>query len=122
MNFTTTIYNFPPSGNNRLMSVRGRMIKTGKYRSWQQATADMVREQIRKGPLEGRLRLTMRVHMPDRRRRDLDNLVKPIQDVLQLAGLYYDDSQIKHLDIREVGVDPIGGIEIEVAEDVESVC
>ena len=122
MGFTTTIYNFPPSSNNRLMSARGRLIKTGRYRSWQQATADMVREQIRGRPLEGRLRLTMRVHMPDRRKRDLDNLVKPIQDALQLAGLYYDDSQIKHLDIMEVGVDPIGGIEIEVTETGDRPC
>ena len=58
----------------------------------------------------------MRVHMPDRRRRDLDNIVKPFQDALQLAGVFLDDSQIKHLDIREVGVDPMGGIEIEIAE------
>ena len=58
----------------------------------------------------------MRVHMPDRRRRDLDNIVKPFQDALQLAGIFLDDSQIKHLDVREVGVDPMGGVEIEVEE------
>jgi crossover junction endodeoxyribonuclease RusA len=31
---------------------------------------------------------------PDRRRRDLDNLQKPLLDALQHAGVYEDDSQV----------------------------
>jgi len=31
---------------------------------------------------------------PDRRRRDLDNIAKPVLDALEHAGVYLDDSQI----------------------------
>jgi crossover junction endodeoxyribonuclease RusA len=31
---------------------------------------------------------------PDRRRRDLDNIQKPVLDALEHAGVYEDDSQI----------------------------
>jgi len=37
---------------------------------------------------------------PDKRRRDLDNLIKAIQDSLQYAGVYEDDSQIDYLTIK----------------------
>ena len=40
------------------------------------------------GPLE----LYAEFHPPDNRRRDLDNLLKCVQDTLQHAGLYEDDS------------------------------
>jgi len=37
---------------------------------------------------------------PDRRRRDLDNLLKSVLDALEHAGLYADDSQIDLLVTR----------------------
>ena|ERR1700679_3309758 len=47
-----------------------------------------------------RLSLIIEAYPPDRRRRDLDNLIKAVQDSLQYAGIYEDDSQIDFLAIK----------------------
>ena len=44
--------------------------------------------------LEGDLKAEIIVYPPDRRRRDLDNLMKAVYDSLTHAGVYADDSQI----------------------------
>jgi crossover junction endodeoxyribonuclease RusA len=54
-------------------------------------------------PFTGRLKLTIVVFEPDKRRRDLDNLLKITQDSLQKAGVFKDDSQIDHLLIYRAG-------------------
>lgn len=43
--------------------------------------------------------LYIRAHPPDRRKRDLDNLLKPTLDALTGAGLWKDDGQIADLRI-----------------------
>lgn len=48
-------------------------------------------------PMEGRLRMTVEVCYRDRRAIDLDNRVKPLQDALEMAGAYLNDSQIDDL-------------------------
>ena len=54
----------------------------------------------RKPPAGGRIALCMDAFPPDRRRRDLDNIQKPVLDALQHAGVYEDDSQIDLLITR----------------------
>ena len=47
-------------------------------------------------PLVGRIRLSITIHSADRRRRDLDNMIKSISDALNGVA-YADDSQIDQL-------------------------
>jgi crossover junction endodeoxyribonuclease RusA len=47
-----------------------------------------------------RLALTIAAYPPDRRKRDLDNLLKPLIDALMHAGAFPDDSQ---LDLVAIG-------------------
>jgi len=62
-----------------------------------------------------RLSLLIEAYPPDKRRRDLDNLIKAIQDSLQYAGVYEDDSQIDYLAIkRKASRD--GKIIVEISE------
>ena len=57
--------------------------------------------------LLGDVSLLVECYPPDRRRRDLDNLLKALQDSLQAAGAFEDDSQIKELRMKME--DPIEG-------------
>lgn len=50
--------------------------------------------------LNGRIWLSMRIFPRDRREIDLDNRVKAVQDALQEAGLFDNDSQIDHLEVK----------------------
>lgn len=49
---------------------------------------------------EDRLKVTIIAYPPDRRKRDLDNLLKALLDSLQHSGVYPDDSQIDELTIE----------------------
>lgn len=51
---------------------------------------------------EDRLRLRIKAYPPDKRRRDLDNILKGMIDSLQHAGLFPDDSQIDNLSIERM--------------------
>lgn len=48
----------------------------------------------------GRLAMFIRAYPPDKRKRDLDNIVKAVQDALQVAGCYENDCQIDALNVQ----------------------
>jgi len=49
-----------------------------------------------------KLHMTIAAYPPDKRRRDLDNLLKSLCDSLQHAGIYHDDNQIDRLYIERM--------------------
>ena len=50
-------------------------------------------------PADQRLFVEITLHVPDKRKRDLDNYLKALFDALTKAGLWEDDSQIDQLHI-----------------------
>lgn len=112
---------FPPSTNaywrhvamgrgvRVLISERGR-----KYRD--QVVASCCSVHVTGLNLGGRLRVTVTLHAPDRRRRDLDNYNKGLLDALTEAGVWGDDSQID--DLRNVRGQVVKGgkVVVEIEE------
>ena len=43
---------------------------------------------------DDRLEINVHLHAPDKRLRDIDNVLKPLLDALVHAGLFNDDSQV----------------------------
>lgn len=91
----------PPTSNHRLMPItRGesmRLIKSPEYRRWmRESVADIMRQNSAYGEpiFTDRVGVSIFVAFPDKRRRDLDNLIKPINDVLTQAAVIADDSLI----------------------------
>lgn len=76
-------------------------------RAYRKAVAEAVLLQARGIHLDGRLALTIIVQPPDRRRRDLDNVLKGLLDAMQHSGLIADDGNIDILSI--VRANPIQG-------------
>jgi crossover junction endodeoxyribonuclease RusA len=72
------------------------------------------------GPINtmtGRVKVTCKVWAPDRRKRDLDNLLKALLDAMEAAKVYKNDAQIDDLRIVRAGVDhPHGRVEVQVAK------
>lgn len=67
---------------NRLWrAVKGRNIKAKPYRDWQlEAGTELMCQRPERH--EGPVHVTMTFGLPDRRRRDIDNLAKPVNDLL----------------------------------------
>ena len=88
---------YPPTINHYY--IKGRIL-TDKARSYRQnviATVLMERScySTTQYPLlVGNLAMSMLAHPPDRRERDLDNILKPIKDALQAACVFENDRQI----------------------------
>ena len=98
----------PPSANQRLipyvinMTCRIIGIKDSpKYREWMELEARKIKNEIQ-APYAEPVYVYMEITFPDRRKRDLDNMAKPVCDVLKLAGIYDDDSLIEFLICRRL--------------------
>lgn len=89
---------YPPSNNTYYRHVGGRTLLSKKARAYREKALALLKERALPEFTEG-IELYIEFYPPDRRRRDLDNLLKAVQDTLQKAGLFRDDAQIIHLDI-----------------------
>lgn len=87
---------YPPSLNHYYRRVGHRTLisREGRTYRWRVGTV-MEAQGVR--PIDGPLRVTISVHPPDNRRRDLDNIQKALLDALEYGGAYRDDSQIVKL-------------------------
>ena len=92
--YTITIP-FPPSVNGYWRAVQGRNILSKRGREYRKAAMAAVLSQRFSGmPLDGRLWVSLDLHPPDRKRRDVDNYSKGSLDALTHAGVWVDDEQI----------------------------
>jgi crossover junction endodeoxyribonuclease RusA len=89
---------WPPSVNRYYRAVNGRNILSAEGRRYKAvATWTISTQKEHYNAVEfpaQRVRVTFRVTPPDRRKRDLSNLLKAIEDAMTEAGVWGDDSQI----------------------------
>lgn len=91
---------WPPSINHYWRHTRNGHYISQEGKAYRELVCLACAQQdIRFGPHE-RLMVSIEAYPPDRRRRDLDNVLKSLLDSLQCAGVYDDDSQIDFLSIR----------------------
>jgi crossover junction endodeoxyribonuclease RusA len=101
---------YPPSVNHYWRHFRGRTV----------ISRDAVRgilHAMQVQPMSGPLAVHIEVFPPDRRRRDLDNLLKAIGDALEHGGAFHDDSQIVWLLVEKAQVMPkTGKVHVRITE------
>jgi len=113
---------WPPSANRYWRSFRGRMIvsKEAKdyiklvnslYPEFGESTVYRTEEM-----LHGSIAAEFNFYPPDRRKRDLDNLLKISIDSMMKTGLFKDDSQIDELYVRRREVVKDGCLEVSIFE------
>lgn len=96
-----TLADIPPSSNHRMMVVmigkKPRMILTPEYRRWmQQATLKLSAQNRMYGSatFNERVAVTIFVTFKNKKRRDVDNILKSVNDALTKAAIIADDSLI----------------------------
>lgn len=106
---------WPPSVNRYWRTFQGRMIISAEGREYRKAVADQVLIQRGAKHYEGKLKVVIEAWRPDKRRRDLDNLLKAVLDSLTHAGVWADDGLI--IDLRIYWAEDIGGmLKVKVSE------
>ena len=89
---------FPPSVNHYWRHVGHRTLISRTGRAYRQQVLYDV-QQLGLRAITGPIKLEVIATRPDRRRRDVDNLLKSLLDALDHADVYEDDSQIQDLRI-----------------------
>lgn len=99
---------FPPTVNSYYVKTRNGVFIGKPGTQFRKDVAECVNEQCSDVYYEEPISMTVILHMPDKRTRDLDNYMKALLDSLTQAKLWSDDSIIEHLEIYR-GVDLKGG-------------
>lgn len=87
---------YPPSANRLWVRARRGMRKSDKYFAWLKEAGLVALTQRPLARFHGKYKLSIAAARPDKRARDIDNLIKPINDLLQAIGVVADD---KHCDM-----------------------
>jgi crossover junction endodeoxyribonuclease RusA len=102
---------YPPSANRLWRAGRGHVHLSPAYTQWLDEAGWHVAEQ-RRGHIRGPYRLGIAALRFDRRKRDLDNLIKPINDRL---GVVEDDCLAELISVRWVTSGPPVTVRVEAA-------
>lgn len=90
----------PPPVNNLYRNVSGKgRRKTKRYMTWIRAAGWMIREQ-KPQPVEGWVIIDLTVNRPDKRKRDISNTIKAVEDLLVEHRLIEDDSMVYEVRAR----------------------
>jgi crossover junction endodeoxyribonuclease RusA len=88
---------YPPSVNHMYINARGRRFPNKKAVDYKIKVQDIVIDQQARKFGSSPISLQIWVYPPDRRKRDISNIIKIVEDSLQDAGIYDDDFQINLL-------------------------
>jgi crossover junction endodeoxyribonuclease RusA len=108
---------WPQTVNTYWRNVNGRTIISAKGREYRKAVADQVLIQRAAKHIDYAVKVEIKAYRPDRRRRDLDNLLKALLDSMTHAGVMHDDALIE--DLRVYWADEVGGMVKVTIEGVE---
>lgn len=88
---------YPPSANRLWRAVPGKgVMKSAEYRAWCATALAWVQSQG-SPHLTGRYCMSLEAQAPDRRKRDLGNLLKATEDALRDCGVIDDDSLARRI-------------------------
>jgi len=99
---------WPPTVNTYWRNYKGRIIISAKGREYRKAVADQVLIQRAAKHIDHAVKVEIQAFRPDRRRRDLDNILKALLDSVTHAGVMEDDVLVE--DLRVFWAKEVGGM------------
>ena len=106
---------YPPSVNHYWRHIGTKVLVSREGREFRE-TVGLACRVLRVQQATGDLSIEIEVYPPDRRRRDLDNILKGLLDALQHGGAYEDDSQIVKLTVIKRAVTSGGRVVVLIEE------
>jgi crossover junction endodeoxyribonuclease RusA len=108
---------YPPTVNRYWRHWRGMVVLSPEGRRYRQAAMEFAPPE----PILSRVSVALQVTMPDKRKRDLDNVLKAVLDALGHARIYRDDSQVDRLVVERIGIEPPGCVDVFVDAYLEGI-
>jgi len=106
---------YPPSVNQLWRMGKGKMYLSEKYRVWKKQA--MWEASLQKpNQIKGKYRFYIQAVRPDKRRRDIDNLIKVASDLCVTIGIIEDDHLCEEVNAKWVKDGDPFVIKIEPAE------
>ena len=90
---------WPPSLNSYYRTVKNRILISAKGREYRKRVSLLIKAEGAE-TVVGKCKVDIAAFPPDKRKRDLDNLLKCLLDVLQHSGVIQDDGDIDDLRIH----------------------
>ena len=91
----------PPSVNACFRSYKGRVIKSAKLKLFEQQMIQHFAEMVGLRLMEGKLKLTVVFHLPNKRNIDIDNLLKSLLDSLE-GVVFENDREIYEINASKI--------------------
>lgn len=92
---------YPPSLNGIWRGGKGgRHYLSPKYKAWRDEAAMLAKAQTRGKRIAGPFAVQINARRPDKRRRDIDNLIKPVLDLIASVHITDDDSECQYVEAQ----------------------
>ena len=95
---------WPPSNNRYYRHNRGRTHISAEGQAYRDSVARIIKDSMLDIGLATPLKIRIECHMPDRRRRDLDNLQKAAFDALTKSCFWLDDQQVDYYSVKRMPI------------------
>ena len=106
---------WPPSNNVYYRNVNGRTILSKRGRVFLDDGVRYIKPLMnRQIPFAGRLGVNIKLYPPCKRKRDVDNFLKAVLDLMTKAGVWQDDSQVDILTVSRESKCKGGRVIIEI--------
>ena len=106
---------WPPSVNHYWRHVNNRVLVSKQGRAYTDLVAKLVGYSTDFFFAHERLAVHIAAYVPDRRRRDLDNVLKAALDALTKSGVWNDDEQIDELSITRMPREDSGLLVVQIS-------
>lgn len=106
---------YPPSVNHYWGQVGSKKFLGKKGKEFRE-NVFICAVNARQGVLNGRLEVKVYLYPPDKRKRDIDNVLKSLLDAMEHASIYENDSQIDKLCITRMEVAAGGYCEVTISQ------
>lgn len=103
----------PPSVNRNTRFGKNGAYSSSEYKAWQRDVGKIFMA-AKAQELPPPYKISYEVGRPDKRQRDIDNLIKPLNDALQRAGILTNDSLVDEIFIKWDNLTPKGMVTIHV--------
>ena len=92
------LFSLPVPKSNRYIRKRsGVVFKPPRVKNWETRAVWEIKQQYQGEPLEGKLSMEVILVLPNHRKRDIDNMLKSLWDVLEKAKVIKNDNQIHEI-------------------------